>query len=62
MKPSAWWLALAIVPWVIVCVLPLAVAAQQPDPIDQGLDHITVDIEELAAELQKILDEDGIPG
>ena len=47
---------------VFACALPLAVAAQEPDRIDRDPARVTVDVEELKAEIQKILDENRIPG
>ena len=50
------------IPLVFGCALPLAVAAQQPDHTDRDPEVVTIDVEDLRAELQKILDEDSIPG
>ena len=50
------------IPFVLACALPLAVAAQEPDRTDAGPERVTVDIEALQAEIQKILDENRIPG
>ena len=50
------------IPFVLACVLPLAVAAQEPDRIDPGPARVTVDVEDLKAEIRKILDENRIPG
>ena len=47
---------------VIACALPLAVAAQEPDRIERDPALATVDVEELRAEIGKILDENRIPG
>ena len=47
---------------VLACVLPLAVAAQEPDPIVDDTSRVTVDLEDLEAEIQGILDENRIPG
>ena len=49
-------------PFVLACVLPLAVAAQEPDRVDPGPERATVDVEDLKAEVRKILDENRIPG
>ena len=43
-------------------VEPLGAAAQDPDPIDRNPEVVTVDVEVLKAEIQKILDEHRIPG
>ena len=50
------------IPLVFGCALPLAVAAQEPDHTDRDPEVVTIDVEDLRAELQKILDEDSIPG
>lgn len=50
------------IPFVLACVLPLAVAAQEPDRIDPDPARVTVDVEDLKAEIRKILDENRIPG
>ena len=47
---------------VLACALPLAVAAQEPDPIVRDTSRVTVDLEDLEAEIQGILDENRIPG
>ena len=47
---------------VLACALPLAVAAQEPDPIVRDTSRVTVDLEDLKVEIQKILDENRIPG
>ncbi len=44
------------------CALPLAVAAQEPERVDPGPARVTVDIEDLQAEIRKILDQNRIPG
>ena len=44
------------------CAVPLGAAAQDPDKIDRNRQIVTVDIEALKAEIQKILDEHRIPG
>ena len=49
-------------PFVLACVLPLSVAAQEPDRVDPGPERVTVDVEVLKAEIRKILDENRIPG
>ena len=49
-------------PFVLACVLPLSVAAQEPDRVDPGPERVTVDVEDLKAEIRKILDENRIPG
>lgn len=48
--------------FVLACALPLAVAAQEPEGIDPGPELVSVDVEELQAAIQKILDENRIPG
>ena len=53
---------LRAIPLVFACALPLAVAAQEPDRIDRDPELVTVDIEDLKAEIQEILDENQIPG
>ena len=50
------------IPFVLACALPLAVAAQEPERIDPGPKRVSVDVEELQAAIQKILDENRIPG
>ena len=47
---------------VLACALPLAVVAQEPDPIVRDTSRVTVDLEDLKAEIQGILDENRIPG
>ena len=47
---------------VFACALPLAAAAQEPDRIDRDSPLVTVDVEDLKAEIRKILDENRIPG
>ena len=47
---------------VFACALPFAIAAQEPEQIAQGPAGASLDIEELEAEIQEILDENGIPG
>ena len=51
---------LRAIPLICACVLP--VAAQEPDRIDRDPARVTVDIENLTAEIRKILDEHQIPG
>ncbi len=46
---------------VFACALPLGVAAQEPDPIVRDTSRVTVDLEDLKAEIQGILDENRIP-
>ena len=53
---------LRAIPLVCACVLPLAVAAQEPDRIDRDPARVTVDVENLTAAIQQILDEHRIPG
>ena len=50
------------IPLVFAFALPLAVAAQEPDRIDGDPTRVTVDVEDLKVEIQKILDENRIPG
>lgn len=56
------------VPLALACALPLAlalplgIAAQEPDRTDQDSELVAVDIEDLRAEIEKILDENRIPG
>lgn len=47
---------------VFACALPFAIAAQEPERIAQDPASASLDIEELEAEIQEILDENGIPG
>ena len=49
-------------PLVLACALPLTVAAQEPDRVDGNAGGVTVDVENLKAELRTILDEHEIPG
>ena len=44
------------------CVLPLSVSAQAPETMVQPANVVTLDIEDLAAEIQQILDDYRIPG
>jgi CubicO group peptidase (beta-lactamase class C family) len=54
--------ALRAVLSVFACALPLAVAAQEPQRVAQDPAGTNLDIEELEAEIQEILDDNGIPG
>ena len=47
---------------IFACAPPLGAAVQDLSQIDQNPETVTLDIEDLRAELQKILDEDRIPG
>ena len=47
---------------IFACAVPLGAAAQGPDQIDRNSEVVTIDIEVLKAEIQKILDEHQIPG
>lgn len=44
------------------CALPLALSAQEAEPMALPLGVVTVDIEDLTAEIRQILEEHGIPG
>lgn len=46
----------------ITYVLPLALSAQEPEPMVRPATVVTVDIEDLMADIQEILDEYRIPG
>ena len=37
--------------WLFACALPLAVAAQEPERVDPGPARVTVDVEDLQAEI-----------
>ena len=50
------------IPFVLAFALPLAVAAQEPERIDPGPERVSVDVEDLKAEIRRILDENRIPG
>ena len=47
---------------IFACAVPRGAAAQDPDRIDRNPEVVTVDVEVLKAEIQKILDENRIPG
>ena len=49
------------IPLVFACALPLTVAAQEPEHTADS-QFLTIDVEDIRAEIQKILDEDSIPG
>ena len=53
---------LSSVALVFACTTPLGAAPQDPRSIEPNPEITTVDVEALRAEIQKILDEDGIPG
>ncbi len=50
------------IPLVFACALPLTVAAQEPEQTDRNPELVTIDVEALRREIQKILDEGSIPG
>ncbi len=48
--------------FLVACAAPLGAAAQEPDRTDPPSGAVTVDVEALKTEIQRILDEYGIPG
>ena len=54
--------AFRFIAFLIACAAPLGAATQDPDQIEPNRDAVTVDIEALRAEIQRILDRYRIPG